>query len=50
MSECGREAYPNVRYGDPNVPGTGQCVDYDMATACKTFNQPSTPCLYSCPR
>ena len=38
------------RYGDPGVPGTGQCVDYDRATACKTFNQPTTPCLYSCPR
>ena len=39
-----------TRYGDPDVPGTGQCVDYDRATACKTFNQPTTPCLYSCPR
>ena len=38
------------RYGDPDVPGTGACVDYDRATACKTFNQPTTPCLYSCPR
>ena len=26
------------------------CVDYDRATACKTFNQPTTPCLYNCPR
>ena len=39
-----------ARYGDPDVPGTGECVDYDRATACKTFNQPTTPCLYSCPR
>lgn len=28
----------------------GECVEYDKATECKTFNQPSTPCLYSCPR
>ena len=46
-----RDAFTLVtRYGDPDVPGTGQCVDYDRATACKTFNQPTTPCLYSCPR
>merc|ERR1712080_112108 len=28
----------------------GECVEYDRATECKTFNQPSTPRLYSCPR
>lgn len=28
----------------------GECVEYDKATECKTFNRPSTPCLYSCPR
>ena len=39
-----------TRYGIPGEPGTGECVDYDRATACKTFNQPTTPCLYSCPR
>jgi len=48
--ECPGDLVFANEYGDPNVPGTGQCVDYDMATACKTFNQPSTPCLYSCPR
>jgi len=48
--ECPGDLVFANEYGDPDVPGTGQCVDYDRATACKTFNQPSTPCLYSCPR
>jgi len=54
---CTRDANGDMVQRNLECPGDlvfaneyGECVEYDKATVCKTFNQPSTPCLYSCPR
>jgi hypothetical protein len=45
--ECPGDLVFANEYGEPaEQPGTGECVEYDRATACKTFNLPETPCLY----